>query len=86
MKVKSESEVAQSYPTLRDPTDCSPPGPPYMGFPGKSTGVGCHCLLHVFAQLLPKVEGKGVPYWETVLHDPLILFFMSYISFCSGLL
>ena len=26
MKVKSESEVAQSCPTLRDPMDCSPPG------------------------------------------------------------
>ena len=26
MKVKSESEVAQSYPTLCDPTDCSLPG------------------------------------------------------------
>ena len=26
MKVKSESEVAQSCPTLRDPVDCSPPG------------------------------------------------------------
>ena len=26
MKVKSESEVAQSRPTLHDPTDCSPPG------------------------------------------------------------
>ena len=26
MKVKSESEVAQSYPTPSDPTDCSPPG------------------------------------------------------------
>ena len=25
-KVKSEREVAQSYPTLRDPMDCSPPG------------------------------------------------------------
>ena len=25
MKVKSESEVAQSCPTLRDPMDCSPP-------------------------------------------------------------
>ena len=25
-KVKSESEVAQSYPTLRDPMDCSLPG------------------------------------------------------------
>ena len=26
MKVKSESEVPQSCPTLRDPMDCSPPG------------------------------------------------------------
>ena len=26
MKVKSESEVAQSCPTLCDPTECSPPG------------------------------------------------------------
>ena len=26
MKVKSESEVAQSYPTLSNPMDCSPPG------------------------------------------------------------
>ena len=33
MKVKSESEVAQSCPTLSDPRDGSPPG--------KSTGAGC---------------------------------------------
>ena len=26
MEVKSESEVAQLYPTLSDPMDCSPPG------------------------------------------------------------
>ena len=26
VKVKSESEVAQSCPTLGDPMDCSPPG------------------------------------------------------------
>ena len=26
MKVKSESEVAQSCPTFHDPMDCSPPG------------------------------------------------------------
>ena len=26
MKVKSESEVAQSYPTRSDPMDCSLPG------------------------------------------------------------
>ena len=32
MKVKSESEVAQSCPTLSDPMDCSFQAPPSMGF------------------------------------------------------
>ena len=31
MKVKSESEVAQSCLTLSDPMDCSPPGSPVHG-------------------------------------------------------
>ena len=31
MKVKSESEVAQSCPTLSDPMDCSAPGPSVHG-------------------------------------------------------
>ena len=45
-KVKSESEVAQSCPTLSDPMDCSLPGSSIHGiFPGKSIEVGCHCLL-----------------------------------------
>ena len=47
MKVKSENEVAQSCPTLSNPMDCSLPDSSVHGiFPGKSTGVGCHCLLH----------------------------------------
>ena len=49
MKVKSESEVAQSCPTLRDPMDCSLPGSSVHGISQaiqySSTGVGCHCLL-----------------------------------------
>ena len=32
MKVKSESEVAQSCLTPSNPTDCSLPVPPSMGF------------------------------------------------------
>ena len=44
-KVKSESEVAQSGPTLRphglQPTRLLRP----WDFPGKRTEVGCHCLL-----------------------------------------
>ena len=46
MKVKSESEVAQSCSTLHNPMDCSLPGSFVHGiFPGKSTGVGCQPLL-----------------------------------------
>ena len=46
MKVKSESEVAQSCPTPSDPHGLQPTRPlrPW-DFPSKSTGVGCHCLL-----------------------------------------
>ena len=43
MKGKSESEVAQSCPTLRDPRLLFHP----WDFPGKSTGVGCHCSLQM---------------------------------------
>ena len=32
MKMKSESKVAQSCPTLRDPMDCSLPGSSILGF------------------------------------------------------
>ena len=46
MKVKSESEVAQSCLILCNHMDCSLPSIllPW-DFPGKSSGVGCHCLL-----------------------------------------
>ena len=38
--------AAQSYLTLCNPMDCSPPGSTVHGdSPGKNTGVGCHALL-----------------------------------------
>ena len=38
--------VAQLYPALCDPMDCSLPGSSIHGdSPGKNTGVGCHSLL-----------------------------------------
>ena len=44
MKVKSESEVAQSCPTPSDPMDCSPPGSSVHGtlqaYPGSVPGQG----------------------------------------------
>ena len=45
MKVKSESEAAQSCPTHSDPRDCRTRLLRPWDFPGKSTGVGCHCLF-----------------------------------------
>ena len=46
VKVKNESEVAQSGLTLSDPMEFQPTRllRPW-DFPGKSTAVGCHCLL-----------------------------------------
>ena len=49
MKVKSDSEVTQSCPALRDPMDCSLQAPPSMGFSRQEGWSGCHCLLcHLF--------------------------------------
>ena len=47
MKVKSDSEVAQSCPTLSDPMDCSLPGSFVHGiFQARVLEWGRHCLLH----------------------------------------
>jgi len=49
MKVKSESEVTQSCPTLWWPHGLQPTRLLHpWDFPGKSAGVGCHCLLWVW--------------------------------------
>ena len=61
MKVKSESEVAQSCLTLRDPHGLQPTRLlcPW-DFPGKSTGVGCHCLLHLETQSPPNLNQEEI--------------------------
>ena len=61
MTVKSEREVAQSCLTQRahglQPSRflCS------WDFPGKSTGVGCHCLLHVMTEVAQSCPTLGNP-------------------------
>ena len=41
----NRQRVAESCPTLWDPTGCSPPGSSvHRVFPGKNIGVGCHFL------------------------------------------
>ena len=54
MKVKSESEVAQSCPTLSDPMDCSLPGSSVHGIfqarvPewGAIAAGGCHKIVRL---------------------------------------
>jgi len=55
MKVKSESEVAQSCPTLSDPMDCSPPG----------SSVHRICLARVLEWGAIAFSGTVLGAWET---------------------
>ena len=67
VKVKSESEVAQSCPTLGDTMDYSLPGSSIHGiFPGKSTGVGCHFLLQGI--FLTQGLNPGLPHCRQTLY------------------
>ena len=60
MKVKSEREDAQSYPTLSDPMDCSLPGS------SESTGVGSNSLLQgIFP---PQGSNPGLLHCRQILY------------------
>ena len=57
MKVKSESEVAQSCPTPSNPKDCSLPGsPPSMGFSRKEYWNGLPLLSLIQSPLSERVS------------------------------
>ena len=59
MKVKIESEVAQSCPTLSNPMEPTRLPRPW-DFPDKRTGVGCHCFLWSGALKITKtIRDKG---------------------------
>ena len=69
MKVKSESEVTQSCPTLSDPMDCSPLGSSVHGIfqASKNTGVGNNSLLH---GLFPtQGSNPGLPHCRQILYN-----------------
>ena len=67
--LKSESEVAQSCPTLCDPIDCSLPGSSIHGiFQAKSTGVGCHCLLLLQVKSKHVGTSSGLRYHSVLQH------------------
>ena len=57
MKVKSESEVTQSCPTLSDPMDCSPPGPSVHGiFQARVLEWGAIAFSNIGEYIYPKAN------------------------------
>ena len=63
--------VAQLYPTLCNPIDCSPPSSSvHWDFPGKNTGMDCHFLL----QGIFPTEGSNLG----LLHCRQILYCLSH--------
>ena len=55
MKVKSESEVAQSCPTLSDPMDCSLPGSSVHGiFQARVLEWGAIAFSNIYVCLVTK--------------------------------
>ena len=80
MKVKSESEVAQSYPTLIDPMDSSPPGSSVHGiFQARVLEWGAivfsghivYCLINIcWINEYGKMQTKHLKYCATFLSAP----------------
>ena len=57
MKVKSEREITQSCPTLRDPMDCSPPGSCIHGiFQARVLEWGAIAFSKIVWQFLKKLQ------------------------------
>ena len=72
MKVKSESEVAQSCPTLSDPMDCSLPGSSVHGiFQARVLEWGGHCLLRRRRAGLNK-RGEKAPREEQAMQKGIV--------------
>ena len=58
--------VAQSFQTLYDPTDYSPPRSSVHGdSPGKNTAMGCHALLQGI--FLTQGWNSGLPHCKQIL-------------------
>ena len=81
--------VAQSYLTLCDPMNCSPPGSSVQGnSPGKNIGLGDHALLQGIFQA--QGSNPGLPHYGWILYhlshqgSPVILEWVAY-PFSRGL-
>ena len=67
-RIYAAAKSLQSYPTLCDPIDGSPPGSPVPGIlQGKNTGVGCHCLLQCMQVKSESEVAQSCP----TLSDPM---------------
>ena len=89
MKVKSESEVAQSCPTLSDPMDCSPPGSFVHGiFQARVLEWGAIALLRKYnLKLVSLPYGTYSPLEEDCQVDKkkffkIIVDLQCFINFC----
>ena len=77
MKVKSQSEVTQSCPTLRDPMDCSPPGSSVHGiFQARVLEWGAIAFSNIFS--LNNVYSESLPIFNQVV----CLFTAQFFIFC----
>ena len=69
MKVKSESEVTQSCPTLRDPMDCSPPGSSVHGiFQAKVLEWGASAFSNYYVEFLT------INYFKEIIYVQFLVF------------
>ena len=80
VKVKSLSHV-----WLSDPKDCSLPvfSCVHGIFPGKSTGVGCHCLLqkaYRYYKISGLREKKGVACWNLDVFSMILIFLVKKVN------
>ena len=65
--IYAAAKLLQSYPTLCDPIDGSPPGSCPWDSPGKNTGVGCHFLLQCMKVKSEREVAQSCP----TLSDPV---------------
>ena len=68
------SDSSRPLPAFQTPAAFQ--APPSMDFPGKSTGVGCHCLLWNRSQFAPNNTSCCVCMYAELLH--------SYMTLCDG--
>jgi len=78
MKVKSESKVTQSCPTLSDPMDCSLPGSSIHGiFQARAVERVAIAFSTELGQSLLNQGSRAGPYWQGLRPVPLPLQLLS---------